>query len=173
MLIKEDYARAGVPMLPVVRGERATVVQIACYAVLTVGDLGGAAAAAGAERALGGRVALPGAAVLLNAVLLRAEPAALPAAGPPRASSLFQYSMVYLALLFLAMAVDRAHGSEASGHGTPLATDAKAELMAKIFHPSTNTISKLSIVGVLVLAIPVGSASWHAYAFNLSYVHAT
>ena len=36
ILIKEDYARAGVPMLPVVRGERATVSQIWCYAVLTV-----------------------------------------------------------------------------------------------------------------------------------------
>src|SRR5205823_2781751 len=36
ILIKDDYARAGVPMLPVVRGERATVAQIAVYAVLTV-----------------------------------------------------------------------------------------------------------------------------------------
>src|SRR5207247_9593155 len=35
IMLKEDYARAGVPMLPVVRGERATVVQIAYYAVLT------------------------------------------------------------------------------------------------------------------------------------------
>src|SRR5439155_8402833 len=36
LLLKEDYARAGVPMLPVVRGDRATVVQIGCYTALTV-----------------------------------------------------------------------------------------------------------------------------------------
>src|SRR5204862_1626323 len=36
LMIKEDYARAGVPMLPVVRGVRATVAQIACYTALTV-----------------------------------------------------------------------------------------------------------------------------------------
>ena len=36
ILIKDDYARAGVPMLPVVRGVHATVVQIAFYTVLTV-----------------------------------------------------------------------------------------------------------------------------------------
>src|SRR5439155_21224503 len=35
LLMKEDYARAGVPMLPVVRGERATVVQIVFYTLLT------------------------------------------------------------------------------------------------------------------------------------------
>src|SRR5207247_2795127 len=36
IMLKEDYARAGVPMLPVVRGVRATVVQIAYYTLLTV-----------------------------------------------------------------------------------------------------------------------------------------
>jgi hypothetical protein len=38
--------------------------------------------------------------------------------------------------------------------------------MAQIFHPSTNTIAKLSIVGVL-LAVPALSVA--VYAFNMSY----
>ena len=36
ILIKDDYALAGVPMLPVVKGVRATTIQIAVYTVLTV-----------------------------------------------------------------------------------------------------------------------------------------
>ena len=35
LLIKDDYAKAGVPMLPVVKGDRATVNQIGLYTVLT------------------------------------------------------------------------------------------------------------------------------------------
>ena len=35
-MLKDDYAAAGVPMLPVVRSERFTVVQIALYTVVTV-----------------------------------------------------------------------------------------------------------------------------------------
>jgi protoheme IX farnesyltransferase len=35
LLIKDDYAKAGVPMLPVVLGERVTVIQITAYALLT------------------------------------------------------------------------------------------------------------------------------------------
>src|SRR5205085_3334030 len=38
--------------------------------------------------------------------------------------------------------------------------------MAQIFHPSTNTISKLSIVFVLI-AIPALSVAW--YAWNMTY----
>ncbi len=36
LLIKEDYARAGVPMMPVVAGERATRLQILLYTVLLI-----------------------------------------------------------------------------------------------------------------------------------------
>src|SRR5207253_1522978 len=36
LLLKDDYAAAGVPMLPVVRGERVTAIQISLYTVLTV-----------------------------------------------------------------------------------------------------------------------------------------
>src|SRR5437016_12907112 len=36
LLIKRDYAAAGIPMLPVVRGERETVRQIVVYSLVTV-----------------------------------------------------------------------------------------------------------------------------------------
>jgi len=38
--------------------------------------------------------------------------------------------------------------------------------MAQIFHPSTNTIAKLSIVGVLLVVPALGAAT---YAYNMSY----
>src|SRR5207247_3381159 len=109
LLIKDDYARAGVPMLPVVRGERATVAQIAVYAVLTVAISSLPLLLQGRNgQAAVGWVYL-GTAALLNAVLLLRSLQLYLRPDPPRAKSLFQYSMVYLALLFLAMAVDRAH----------------------------------------------------------------
>ena len=107
LLIKEDYARAGVPMLPVVRGDKATVVQIAYYAVLTV-----AVSAAPLILGANGHSAVGwiyiGAAVLLNGVLLLQSARLYRHPEKPEARSLFKYSMVYLALLFLAMALDRA-----------------------------------------------------------------
>lgn len=102
ILLKEDYAEAGVPMLPVVRGVHNTVVQIGFYTVLTVA------------------VSLvplfmkemnwiyAGSAIVLNLVLILRSVALYRQPDRPRASSLFHYSMLYLALLFLAMAVDRA-----------------------------------------------------------------
>jgi heme o synthase len=109
LLIKDDYARAGVPMLPVVRGERATVVQIAFYAVLTVviSTMPLLLQGRNGHSAVGWVYLAP--AALLNAVLLWRSLQLLRRPDRPRARSLFHYSMVYLALLFLAMAVDRAH----------------------------------------------------------------
>lgn len=108
LMIKDDYARAGVPMLPVVRGVRATVSQIAYYAVLTVG-------VSALPLMLGGRHGSSAvgwfyivAAVLLNAVLLLQSVRLYRQPELPQAKALFKYSMVYLALLFLAMALDRA-----------------------------------------------------------------
>jgi protoheme IX farnesyltransferase len=103
LLIKDDYAKAGVPMLPVVLGERNTVVQITIYTALTV--------AISFLPAVWGAVGwlYVGAAVLLNAVLLLRSLQLCHRPDRPKASTLFHYSMLYLALLFLAMAVDRAH----------------------------------------------------------------
>ncbi len=104
LLIKDDYAEAGIPMLPVVRGERITVLQIAVYAVLTalisVLPL--------FLRQVGSLYLV--AAVLLNLVLLWRSLQLYQEPDRPHAKTLFKYSMVYLALLFLVMAVDRSMG---------------------------------------------------------------
>ncbi len=107
IMIKDDYAQVGVPMLPVVKGERATAVQICWYTVLTVA----VSLLPAFIFSPNGRVSwfYLGCAGLLNAILawscwrLMREPQVR-----ARASSLFHYSMLYLALLFLALAVDRA-----------------------------------------------------------------
>ncbi len=100
LLIRRDYEAARIPMLPVVRGERETARQIVLYAVALVavtlvpflwGPLGLAYLAAAA--ALGG-------AFLWLALKLWRERT------PKRAAALFHYSLLYLALLFVAMALD-------------------------------------------------------------------
>ncbi len=102
LLIKDDYAKAGVPMLPVVKGDRATVVQIGVYTLLT--------AVVTVMPLLQGQVGwiyLIGAS-LLNAGLIAQSVQLLRYTDRTHAKSLFKYSMVYLALLFVAIAVDRA-----------------------------------------------------------------
>lgn len=108
LLIKEDYAEAGVPMLPCVRGDRATVVQIAAYTVLTV-------AVSLVPLFLRGADGLPFAgpvylcaALLLNAVLVAQSTRLFRVPERAQASSLFHYSMIYLAVLFVSLAVERA-----------------------------------------------------------------
>ena len=100
LLIKDDYAEAGIPMLPVVMGDRVTVIQIALYALLTavVSVLPLAQGLVG-----WGYIVSAGA---LNIALLVFCAQLCFRIDRPRASRLFHYSMVYLALLFLAMAVD-------------------------------------------------------------------
>jgi protoheme IX farnesyltransferase len=100
LMLKEHYARAGVPMLPVTRGERETVREIVRYTVVlvvvtlvpvalgTFGVLYGVAAA------------VLGAAFLWLAVELRRTMARAAAV------RLFHFSLLYLALLFVAMAID-------------------------------------------------------------------
>jgi protoheme IX farnesyltransferase len=100
LLIRRDYEAARVPMLPVARGERETTRQIVLYSVILVaatlapvfwGTLGLVYLVAA--------VAL-GAAFLWLAVVLRRQTT------PRHASTLFHYSLLYLALLFVAMAID-------------------------------------------------------------------
>lgn len=103
LLIKDDYARAGVPMLPVVLGERVTVVQIGLYtvatAIVSVMPL--------LQRDLG--PAYLGGAALLNLVLFARSLQLYRKPDRPRAVSLYKYSMLYLALLFVVMVVDRTY----------------------------------------------------------------
>ena len=103
LMIKEDYARAGVPMLPVVHGERVTVIQILLYAVLT--------AVISLMPILQPHVGWTyfAVAALLNAVLLLRCLQLYISNDRPHAVKLYKFSMVYLALLFLAFAIDRVH----------------------------------------------------------------
>jgi protoheme IX farnesyltransferase len=100
LLIKDNYANARVPMLPVVRGDRETARQIVVYsaglvAVTLLPWLWGSAGLLYLASAL----AL-GAVFLWLAERLRRELV------PRRAAILFHYSLLYLALLFVALAVD-------------------------------------------------------------------
>jgi len=100
LMLKEHYAKAGVPMLPVTRGDRETARQILWYtAVLVAVTL--APVAVGTFGVLYGiAAALLGAAFLRLAVELRRTMAR------PAAVRLFHFSLLYLALLFIAMAID-------------------------------------------------------------------
>jgi protoheme IX farnesyltransferase len=100
LLIRHDYEAAQIPMLPVVRGERETTRQIVWYSLVLVGVT--------LVPVVWGRLGLLylvaaialGAAFLWLAVVLRRETT------PRHAAVLFHYSLLYLALLFVAMALD-------------------------------------------------------------------
>jgi protoheme IX farnesyltransferase len=102
LLIRRDYEAAGVPMLPVVRGERETTRQIVLYSGLLV--------AVSAAPFLWGTLgpAYLVAALVLGAVFLALAIGLRLETTPRRAALLFHYSLLYLALLFAAMAVDAA-----------------------------------------------------------------
>jgi protoheme IX farnesyltransferase len=108
-----DYARAGIPMLPVVAGKPATRRQIVLYSALLVPltlapwalDLTGALYGAGA--------AALGAVFLGLAVMVWAEK------GESNARRLFAYSILYLFLLFTLLVIDRWVLGVPSGLVTP------------------------------------------------------
>jgi heme o synthase len=100
LLIRRDYAEAGIPMLPVVRGERETARAIVRYSLVLVavtllpfawGTLGGL---------------YLGAALVLGLAFVGLALALRRRTTPVLARRLFSYSLAYLALLFVAMAVD-------------------------------------------------------------------
>jgi heme o synthase len=96
----EDYERAGVPMLPVVRGNEETARQILLYSVLmvTVSLVFGAVGAMGLIYLIS--------AVLLGGVFLVYAIRLQRTCSLQVAMQLFRYSITYLGLLFAAMAVD-------------------------------------------------------------------
>ena len=100
LLMKEEYARAGVPMMPVVRGERETRKQILLYSLLlyAVTQLPFCAGGFGAVY-LFASVALGGAFIAGALRLYRR-------ADRRSALWLYLYSLAYLALLFAAMVAD-------------------------------------------------------------------
>ncbi len=102
LMIKEDYAEVGVPMLPVVAGEDATAKQIWIYSLLVVpcslllmypvGNLG----------IVYGAIALYlGYKFLYKAWSLKQDPTS-----NPLARGMFKYSIFYMMLLCVAMIVD-------------------------------------------------------------------
>ncbi len=107
LMKQHDYGRAGVPMAPLVWGERETMRQMLWYTVILlfltllpwwVGAFG---------------LLYLASAIVLGALLfggivqmIRAANAGQPWSGP--AWWVYKYSLLYLALLFVAMAVDRA-----------------------------------------------------------------
>ena len=100
LMIREHYAKARVPMLPVVRGERETARQIVVYTIALV-----AATLVPVAFGVFGLVYAISALVLggvfaLFAIRLWRE------LTKARAAALFHYSLLYLALLFVAMALD-------------------------------------------------------------------
>ena len=101
LLIKDDYARTGVPMLPVVKGEAATRRQILIYTLILVAFtlLPVATGFLGAIYAVAA-VGLGAAFIALAVRLLRDRSRAA-------ALRLYLSSLAYLALLFCAMAADR------------------------------------------------------------------
>jgi len=105
LLIKKDYARAGVPMLPVVRTEEHTRWQILLYAVLllpltvmlfAIGALG---------------VVYLAAAVILTGLFIWYAVRLVRNASLAWARKTYRYSLLYLALLFGSMVLDHALGA--------------------------------------------------------------
>ncbi|MEW6420505.1 MAG: heme o synthase [Deinococcota bacterium] len=108
LMIKDEYREVGIPMLPVVHGDRLTVAQIGLYAIYTVvlsvmpvffGEVGWLYFLS--ALVLGGLL-------LRDSWRLYRHVMAGNKAERKVAVPLYLYSMLYLALLFLAGAVDRA-----------------------------------------------------------------
>jgi len=100
LLMKDEYAKAGVPMMPVVRGEHETRKQILLYSLLlyAVTQLPFCAGGFGAVY-LGASMALGGVFIALAWLLWRR-------ADRRSALRLYLYSLLFLALLFCAMVLD-------------------------------------------------------------------
>jgi protoheme IX farnesyltransferase len=98
--MRDEYAKAGVPMLPVVRGEQETRRQVLLYSILLVA----VSVLPFAGRLFDGlylaaALGLGGAFVVLTVLLLRR-------ADRRSALRVYLYSLAYLALLFSAMVAD-------------------------------------------------------------------
>lgn len=100
LLLREHYERAAVPMLPVVRGEKVTLRRIVGYTLVLV-----AATILPVATGTFGALYLA-AAVLLGACFVALSVRLVRAPTRRGAARLFHYSLLYLALLFVAAAID-------------------------------------------------------------------
>jgi protoheme IX farnesyltransferase len=107
LLMKDEYAKAGVPMMPVVRGEAETRRQILLYSILLVA----VSVLPFAGRLFDGAYLVSalvlGGALCTMALVLYRRAAERPADGRRWALRVYLYSLAYLALLFGAMVVDK------------------------------------------------------------------
>jgi len=103
----DEYARAGIPMLPVVAGADETRRQILLYAIVLV-PIGAAPWLLGYAGLAYGAVALVAGAIMAAlAWRLRVEPGS---AGDQAAKHLFAYSILYLFVLFATLLVEQGLG---------------------------------------------------------------
>ncbi|NYT42495.1 protoheme IX farnesyltransferase [Sphingomonas sp. R-74633] len=106
LFVKTDYANAGVPMLPVVAGERSTRIQIGLYTIPMV-----LCAAAPWPLGLAGPIYGIVAAVMSGLFLAMALQVAIRRSEPNDTMApekrLFKYSILYLFIVFGALVVDR------------------------------------------------------------------
>ena len=100
LLMKDEYAKVGVPMLPVVRGERETRRQILLYTLLlyAISQLPFCAGAFGGIYLV--------ASMVLGLAFIGGAMALYRRADRPTALRLYLYSLAYLALLFASMVID-------------------------------------------------------------------
>ncbi len=117
----EDYAKAGVPMMPVVKGAKSTRLQILLYSLILV-PLAIAPVFTHLGHILYAAVSFVGGAVflLLAIRLWRSRAGEAPTAGPDglysvkpgarEARDLFAYSILYLTLLFAALLIEHGLG---------------------------------------------------------------
>jgi protoheme IX farnesyltransferase len=97
---RDDYAAAGVPMMPVVYGVERTTRRIAAYAAITVALTFALTLTGYVGRFYATAVFVLGALFVTRAMALVREPT------PQRAIQFFGWSNVYLMLVFVAVAVD-------------------------------------------------------------------
>lgn len=97
---KDEYARSGVPMLPVTHGEHVTKIHIIVYTAILV-----AVSVLPYFSGMSGLLYLV-AAVALGIGFMGWSTKLMVKPGPTTAMDTFRYSIVYLALLFIALVVD-------------------------------------------------------------------
>ena len=99
---KDEYAKAGIPMMPVVKGIEYTKIQIVLYSILlmVVSLLLFATGYFGYLYLIG--------AVILGGIFIQKSWKLKKSTGADNSMSLFLYSIIYLTLIFLLMIVDRA-----------------------------------------------------------------
>ena len=99
---KDEYAKAGIPMMPVVKGIEYTKIQIVLYSILLM-----VVSLLLFATGYFGYLYLIGAAIL-GGIFIQKSWKLKQSTGTDNSMSLFLYSIVYLTLIFLLMIVDRA-----------------------------------------------------------------